>query len=986
MAEGLKGKSDMSEIKLWKEHLEVLSERAISAEYGWACGLRSWSGQHAAEQLKQYKVKSPYPGLPLYRHGTGIEIPYLVEASDKVERCRIRLDKTSITVEEEAGNEGVRSHGVKTIELPRYVAQAGVPVTIYRPPVVRLERGGELVPWSRVRSDTSVALHITEAPLKALALSDHGLPAIGLGGVLAGPHATASTLADYGDVDPRSVGSTLRPSPDLMTIDWRGRTAYVVFDANLAFRPLVALGAARLAYLLEGLGADVRITRVPLWTPHDTANMTAEEMLLSDKGEQDQGPDDFIQRNGIEAFRTLIEASEPAGVVQLIQHRTQGMAPKSPERRQVLGAVLEDLYCRAYCDVRGDTFIAAHVAAAMAPEFRVTAIRASVKEFKEKISEAARKQDGEDKPDFRVVAGKLMLGERDIADFSARIEEEVISDDGAEQSRVYRVAGELATGGGLPTVDVDAKDFPQMHWVGERWGARATMRTKHWSYVAEGIQRLSTPVTTTRYTHFGWRTLNGNRAYLLPGGAVTKDGPVDVTVDAPERLGRYRLGQMPTDDEPLLWSLRILDVAPRHITVPALLSVYMAPMVDMLGPTFILWLHGPSGSAKSTFASLLQLHYGDFSYKTLPETWTSTVNALEASLWAAKDVLLTVDNLVPAQTARDQSDQVGKAVRLIQSYGDGASRGRLNADAETRASRPPRCMPLATAEILPPENVSTLGRILTLPFGGVRYDFALHDEIKAKPELLQSALAGWIQYLSFFEVAVFKRVFEAKRAVVAKLYEQQLKGGHPRLAEHLALCLTTKEFLFGYLKFGMGLDQEANYPGDNSHINQTLLLGLAEAALKQPGSTSLGMVEELGAAAVRQAPAVQQWLSTLRTLITTGQYGLAPHSGASVAAPDRLEVGERWIPKVGWAVGDEVWLLPGVAHDAVRRHMGAEWRWGDKEFQSQLRPYLAMTDGKNLGIKRAAGGGRPRVWVLPYQLVSGERVVVDEPDLAEEAV
>lgn len=980
--------SDENEIKLWNEHVEVLKDRAISPEYAWACGLRSWSGKEAHRQLTQYGNKSPYPGLPLYKHGTGIEIDYPVESADKVRRCRIRLDHTSVEVDDD--DTGTRSHGGKTVELPRYVAQKDVPVTIYRPPFVRLVEGGELVSWSTVAADTSVPLHITEAPLKALSLSDHGLPSIGLGGVLAGPHATAQTLDDWGDVDPRSIGSTLRPSPDLMSIDWRGRAAYVVFDANLAFRPLVALGAARLALLLEGLGAIVRIVRVPLWVAHDARNLSPEEALFSTKGAEDQGPDDFLCRNGLEAFRGLIERAEPANVVALVEHRTQGLAARSAERRQALGSLLEDLYCRAYCQVRGEAYVTAQVAAAFAPDFKVTAIRASLKEFATKIAESAKTQDGEDKPDFTLKNGKLFLGERDIAEFSARIEEEIISDDGAEQTRVYRVAGELASGGGLPTVDVDAKDFTAMHWVAERWGSRATMRTKGWPYVAEGIQRLSTPKITTKYTHFGWRTLNGERAFLMPGGALTKNGWVDLDVEAPERLAQYKLGALPSGHgacEPLMWSLRILDVAPHYITVPALLSCYMAPLVDMLGPTFVLWMHGPSGSAKSTFASLLQLHYGDFTYKTLPETWTSTVNALETTLWRAKDVLLTVDNLVPAQTARDQMDQVAKAVRLIQSYGDGASRGRLNAEAMERAPRPPRCMPVATAEILPPENVSTLGRIFALPFQGVAYDMALHDEIKSRPDLLQSALAGWIEYLTFFDPAVFKRVFESKRATALKVFEPVLgTTAHPRLAEHLALFLVVKEFLFGYLKWSMGLPQDSDFPGEDSELAQKLLNGLADAALKQPAQSSLGQVEEMGAGGSRQAPAVQQWLSTVRLLLTTGQYGLGVHAGESVAAPDRLEPGERWIPKLGWRVGSEVWLLPAVAHDAVRRHMGSEWRWGDKEFQSQLRPYLVMTDGKNLGVKRSAGRERPRVWVLPDQLVLGERVVVAEPDLSGASV
>lgn len=950
------------ETKLWKEHQEVLKVRAISIEYAWACGLRSWSGAAAKQKLADYGInpKGEYPGLPLYEHGTGIEIPYMIEAHDRVSRCRIRLDNTSIEVSDDTAT---RSHGTKTVALPRYVAQAGVPVVPYFPPWVRLEVGGELVPWDRVRRDTTIALYITEAPLKALALSDHGLPALGLGGVLAGPHVTAETLAGWGDVDPRSIGSTLRPSPDLASVDWRGREAIITFDANLLYRPMVALGASRLAFLLEGLGARVQLIQIPLRTPHDVAQLDIDVALS--KTDQDQGPDDYLFTHKLAGFRAL--EPRPANPVEMIRMATDGLTDRSPERRERIGALLETLYVRAYCHVRGDAYVTTHLGAAVRPSFKVSEIKAAVKDFRAAMAEGA-KTEKEEQPVYTIKDGRLFCGDVDLADFAAKIEEEVIADDGHDRTRVFKISGELAGGHGLPTIEVDASDFHKMEWVATLWGARASMRARRWQYVAEGIQKLSEPKVSVKYVHFGWRDLEGKRAFLLPGGAITQEGCIDLEVDAPGKLSRFSL--TPYDPESpltdLLWSLSILDAGPLSVTVPGLLAVYMAPLVDMLGPTFVMWLHGPSGNAKSTFASLLQSHYGDFTYKTLPETWASTVNAIEATLWRAKDVLLTVDNFVPPQSSREQQDHVSKAVRLIQSYGDGTSRGRLDSNAEERAARPPRCMPLATAEILPPENISTLGRIHVVGVQG--YDLAVHDRIKANSDRLRRALSFYVCFLSHLDSLKVKELFEEKRKVVRDAVPTVTEG-HPRLPENMALFLVAKELLLSCLNWAAErpLD-EIMFP----ELEAKLMRGLRESAALQPTITTGTSVEELGEGTQRTAPAVQQFLTVLRTMLISGLVGLARTNQGQFTAPETLEPGERWIPKVGWHVEDQVWLHSEVAVDAVRRHLGGEWRWGNREFQSQIRPFLLETDGKNLAVKKYTSTGRRRVWVLEARVVLGD--------------
>lgn len=601
---------------------------------------------------------------------------------------------------------------------------------------------------------------------------------------------------------------------------------------------------------------------------------------------------------------------------------------------------------------------------------------------------------------FRVENGSIYMGKIQIANFTATVDAEIIRDDGVDRTRVLRISGTRANGTPFPQVDVDAKDFLSMGWLINEWGSAASFKARHAGHVAEAIQKLSNvteDVVSTTYTHLGWRTADGERAFLLPGGAITKDGFRRLDVDVPDKLKKYKLG-MPstekhpnpdaTDDEilPEAWrslfakkmdlldgwlaSLDVLNTAPREVTVPAWLTVYMAPLIDVLGPTFVLWLHGPTGSAKSTFASLLQLHYGDFDFHTLPETWFSTSNAIETTLWRAKDVLLTIDNLVPAQTAKENVSQIEKAVRIIQSYGDGTSRSRLDAEANEKTPRPPRCQPVCTAEILPPENDSTLARVFVVQVHD--YDLGKHDELKPKAALLQKSMASWIQFLAGVEPKKIKELHDTNRSEIKKWFPfLDQPNAHARLAETMALFFTTMFVLAEWRRVVTGAKLDF----------YEFVEPLTQAALKQPCfAPSRTNVEELGEGTQRTAPAVHDFLSCIRSLLASGEYDLAAGATGPFTRPATKAPEEVWVPKLGWRVCDEVWLYPEIAVDAVKAHNGG-FRWGKRDLQGQIRPFVTETDGRNTAVKRSTSVGRQRVWILPVEVVLGEQIPEGVPDI-----
>ncbi len=108
-----------------------------------------------------------------------------------------------------------------------------------------------------------------------------------------------------------------------------------------------------------------------------------------------------------------------------------------------------------------------------------------------------------------------------LTNFLARVEEEVVVDDGVEQSRIFKVSGQVGERR-LPTVDVPVSQFTSMNWVTELWGLEAHVAAGQNAYAKEAVELYSMGAAKRyRYAHTGWRVLeDGTRAYLHSEGAI----------------------------------------------------------------------------------------------------------------------------------------------------------------------------------------------------------------------------------------------------------------------------------------------------------------------------------------------------------------------------------------------------------------------------------------------------------------------------------
>ena len=364
-------KSDL----LWAEHRAILAARGVPIEFAVKHGICSVDLKAIKASDDRRKTKTfPNTRMP---PTSAMYMPY-PECHDRVKRWRLRVDETEFTIPGEV--EGTH-HGEESGTCPRYLCQAGITVVPYITDEVKAVAG-----------DVSVPLYIVEAPLKALSLSSRGLLAVGLGGVVAGTH-DRDVLKELGEIVAH---------PDLRLIEWRGRTAYVVFDAGVASNPLVALGAARVWRALSDLGAIVKLITIPYYHPQDSDPLAGKFW-----GANDQGPDDYLARRElpevgcVETFqRCVTESADPLA-------RFQGLAHLPPAERAIqAGIILRDLYVVAALSVAGETTVAAITALKLG--LTKSGIKEAIGEFQDRLAARANKDEPEWVTKFRrAVSGAI---------------------------------------------------------------------------------------------------------------------------------------------------------------------------------------------------------------------------------------------------------------------------------------------------------------------------------------------------------------------------------------------------------------------------------------------------------------------------------------------------------------------------------------------------------------------------------------------------
>lgn len=300
-----------------------------------------------------------------------------------------------------------------------------------------------------------------------------------------------------------------------------------------------------------------------------------------------------------------------------------------------------------------------------------------------------------------------------ICNFTARIIRETRLIDGVNTETTLTIEGNLKDVK-LPEVEVPANSFPGMNWVMQAWGVRAVIfpGSSLKDDLRTTIQLRSRPKVTTIYRNIGWQDIEGKRAYLHAGGAITAEGnDPTVTVRLPPELSKYNLETSEDPKAAFYESLQLTDLGPKGVVWP----LWAATMCPLYGPVdFATHLTGRSGTFKSEVISLFQSHYGKgMDARHLPGSWSSTANALECQAYYAANAPFVIDDFVPVGTSWQVRAYQTSADKIIRSQGNQSGRARLSDTANLQTAYYPRGIILSTGEDTP-EGHSVRARMLIM--------------------------------------------------------------------------------------------------------------------------------------------------------------------------------------------------------------------------------------------------------------------------------
>jgi hypothetical protein len=349
------------------------------------------------------------------------------------------------------------------------------------------------------------------------------------------------------------------------------------------------------------------------------------------------------------------------------------------------------------------------------------------------------------------------------------------------------------------------------------------------------------------------------------------------------------------------------------------------------GTDFSIHLAGPTGAGKSELAALAQRHFGaGMDARNLPGSWSSTANALEGLAFAAKDVLLVVDDFAPGGGQHDSERAHREADRILRAQGNRSGRLRMRADGSLRSARPPRGVILSTGEDVP-RGQSLRARMLVLEVAPRDVDWTALTACQAAAA--KGAMAGAMSGFLRFVAGRYEEIRRGVEAWVPQFREVATRSGAHRRTPEIVANLATGFGAFLCFARTAGLT-DAECDG----LWRRAWAALGEAAASQAHHQA-------------SAEPAKRFLELLRGAVASGRAHLANPKG------DHPEEDGSWgwrrndfgthEPKgerIGWLDGEAVYLEPEAAYAVVQR-LGQEV--GDRLF---LTPHTLRKRLKEAGL------------------------------------
>lgn len=488
--------------------------------------------------------------------------------------------------------------------------------------------------------------------------------------------------------------------------------------------------------------------------------------------------------------------------------------------------------------------------------------------------------------------------EKKLCNFVPWLVREITVDDGVETKTHITISGIHEDGRTLPEVEIPAEELANFTWLSNSWsidcilepGKNIKDRLRH------AIQTTAHQAErTTVYTVTGWREINGEWFYLMPGDDQR-------TVSLPGKMGGYGMERY-CDETDISSALSLLNsgMAPDEILYPMTAFAFLSPLNHFLKlaghePKFVLFLVGKTGSRKSTLAALFLSFFGRFTGAELPLSFRDTANSILQNSFTLKDVLTCIDDFHPAGRYEEQK-LTDTAQKIMRAYGDRTGRGRLRPDASPLESRPPQGNAVITGEFPPDIGESGTARYFSLELGSndVNLDLLTAFQRLAADGTLQRCMFGftewmretWLRDPKHF-TSVLKKNFEHLRDA----FRKSCPNCHGRVPEAAAWLEIGMMMFLSFLSDHLGAERVAY----NEHMEKFRAI-LLRLATRQADS-------------ITEDNPTHKYIRNLLALLQSGQVCTLPRNTTDSYVP---------VNCVGYEDDNYIYLLSEVAYKMVRK-------------------------------------------------------------------
>ena len=184
------------------------------------------------------------------------------------------------------------------------------------------------------------------------------------------------------------------------------------------------------------------------------------------------------------------------------------------------------------------------------------------------------------------------------------------------------------------------------------------------------------------YIDHGWQVINGRRVYAHDGQYFSETITFQTGMTLPSYHSIWAQAGQVFFDAYSLYS----EKGPMSVMLAFSMLGVLYRVFDEAGykPRFLLFIHGKTGSMKTTLSKILFIQLANEMFRDTPRRInTDTVTSFERGIILnGRDTVTLIDDYAPAKSPRQQADNDEKLESIIRMVGDGTGKNRSNPDLE----------------------------------------------------------------------------------------------------------------------------------------------------------------------------------------------------------------------------------------------------------------------------------------------------------------